>query len=394
MTAPMQGRSLPRGILPDPSASAEVSPPPRRLLFQAGAWTALDLPPLAQKELEPWRPVRVPELLAVAVEEKSIPILDHFARAHDLDLGPDLAGLATVFRIASDRLYARAAPILSELSRTGIPLMLLKGGDVDLSLFRGEPPRTMFDLDFMIPPPAVPQVEETFRAFGFEQGLYDPKHVRILPIPEDQKAELQDGDFELLDFVKIEKVDELEPFAPILRRHADLLARSNYSFACLGKSVYLVLSYDLHTNLSGDFDVADCWNDPRALEFPGGPMIQAQSFSDLLWYLCARFYHETMLHGRRIMRYFFDILRLLTREGGGVDWNRVAHATDRYKLHPSLYFVLSHAREFLPEGVPSELLDAWAPSAAVLSRGHNWGDFVAKMFDELALQSWDPTQRR
>lgn len=208
----MQGRSLLRGVLPDLLSAAAGGPPsPRRLLFQAGAWTALDLPPLPREELAPWLLSPASELLAVALEEKSIPTLDHFARAHDLDLGPDLAGLAAAFKIVSDRLYVRAAPILTELSQAGIPMMLLKGGDVDLSLFRGEPPRTMFDLDFMIPPPAVPRVEETFREFGFEQGLYDAQRLCIVPIPEDQKAELQAGDFELLDFVKIEKAGELDP---------------------------------------------------------------------------------------------------------------------------------------------------------------------------------------
>jgi hypothetical protein len=241
-----------------------------------------------------------------------------------------------------------AQPIVAELVSREVPLMLLKGGDIDLSFYGGTPARTMFDLDFLVPPPFAREVEGVFFEAGFEQGYFDPKKLSIVPIPADQKAQLEEGDFELLDLMRIVRLDGLAPHIPALLRHKGRLG--GYPLVCLEDSVYFVFSYDIHINLSSDFDVSDCWWAPRTIAFPGGTSVLAQNQSDLLWYLSARFYHETMLHGRRMMRYFWDIVRLIKRSGDQIDWLRVNAMTDKYKLHPSLYFVLVHVAGLRPAG--------------------------------------------
>jgi hypothetical protein len=242
----------------------------------------------------------------------------------------------------------------------------------------------MADLDLLVKPMDIEAVETALGAAGFQQGVFNREELRISPADEAEKAEAKAGGLELIAFLKIVHLPKLSEFRHEIARY--LGASPHHGVVVLDRDVYSVIGFDVHINLSTGFDLADSWWNLRTLPLPGGSTILAQSYSDLLWFLAARLYHEVVLHDRHAMRYFADVCAVLTRFGEQIDWRRVVDMGRKYKLHPSLYFVLWHANEILGAVVPDWVLKAFDLRNHDADRSHDWGDFALKMLGELAVQ--------
>jgi hypothetical protein len=258
--------------------------------------------------------------------------------------------------------------------------MLLKGGDLDLTVYPGELSRTMSDLDIMVKAPAVPAVRETFAEAGYVQGELDLDDVIVRPYDAASRAALEADQSELVDFLKVVPLPELAPLRDSLGPYYD-----EDRLLLVGNEAYCVLAYDVHTNLSVGFDARESWRQARTIQLPDGTAVYAQNRSDMLWFLAARLYHEVMLHTRHAMRYFVDVVAILHNLREEIDWDRILEMAYKYKLHPSLYYVFWHVNEILGEVVPREVLAACHLMNPSADRTHDWGDFVPKMLGEISI---------
>jgi hypothetical protein len=118
---------------------------------------------------------------------------------------------------------------------------------------------------------------------------------------------------------------------------------------------------------------------------PFGGHALAQNAADLFWFLAARVYHETTLLNDPCMRQFIDVLALLATLGDTIDWGRVEYMANRYSLHPSIFYVGTHANELLGQVVPPVLLSRCAPTRRSVSRAHDWGDLMPKLLRRTAV---------
>lgn len=353
-----------------------------RMLLRAGIWAATGRPTPLLENFD--SKIELGVFLSRAVREKMVPMLDACARDLALDLGAEPTRLTEVFRHIADAHYQELAGLVDELSTSDIKVMLLKGGDLDLTVYPGTLPRSMADLDLMVKPMHVQAVESALTSAGFQQGIFDRAELTIRPVGRFEKEEAEAGAAELLDYLRVVHLPALSPYrSEILEYLGD---SEDHPLVILDRDVFSVLSFDVHVNLSTGFDIQDSWWNPRTIQIPGGREVFGQSYSDLLWFLSARLYHEILLHSRPAMRYFVDVIALLDRFGASIDWERVVSMGQKYKLHPSLYFVFWHVNEILGPVVPGWVIETFDLRRADADRSHDWGDFVPKMLGELAIE--------
>lgn len=321
-------------------------------------------------------------LLKRAVREKMMPMLASYARVDDLGLGDVPERLTEVYGIITREQYAHLRPAMDELARRGIPVLLIKGADLDLAVYEKRFPRVMGDIDILVRPPDAPAVIEVFRSQGFLQGKLDRNLLAILPLTDEEREDLEEDSIELAELSKLIAVPDLLPFRDVIDSHL-----AYWRMMPLHDTYYLVIGYDVHLHLSLDLDLQDAWTNLRSIDFPETGPCLAQSFTDMAWYLAARLYHELHMSNAAILRAFLDVLLIVHRKHGEIDWDRISFIADKYKLHPSLYYVFWHIREILGGTVPCGLLESLCPLGADAERGHDWGDFVPKMLGEVHVSS-------
>jgi hypothetical protein len=380
------GRNLPAalpdigGVLPEREFSTS-SPEVGRTLLQAGLWAAtgtkfpIERAGIPDRDADLFRQ----RLLQRAVREKMMPMLAAFSQAHDLGLGDVPQRLTEVYRLISREEYVHLRPAMDALAARDIPVILIKGADLDLEVYERKFPRVMGDIDLLVRPPDVPAVIETFQSQGFTQGRFDRKLLKIEPYSPEERAEMEDGSIELVEFSKLVAVPDLVPSRDVIDQYL-----SYWRMVPLQDAYFLVIGYDAHIHLSLDLDLEDAWANLRTIDFPETGPCLAQSFTDMLWYLSARLYHELHMNNAAVMRAFIDVLLIVHTKRDRIDWDRIVSIARRYKLHPSLYYTLWHVDELLPGMIPAEILGSLDPAAAD-ERGHDWGDFMPKFLGGIQI---------
>jgi hypothetical protein len=358
------------------------SPEVARTLFQAGLWAvtgrlfSIDKAGLPSENIEGFREA----LVKRAVREKMVPMLNVFTGTYDLGLGDLPSQLSEVFRIISREQYAHLRPVLSELSGRSIPVILIKGADLDLAVYQKRFPRVMGDLDLLVRPPDVPAVVEVLKQQGFVQGVLDKNLVKVVPLTDAERVQAEDGSVELAEFSKLISVPDLLPYEGLISQYLPA-----WRMMALGGSFYVALIFDVHIHLSLDFDIQDVWCDLRAVNFPEVGACLAQSFADLSWYLAVRLYHELHLNNAFVMRSFLDVLLTVLRERDSFDWDKILRVADKYRLHPALYYTFWHIHEILGGVVPEAVLAHLCPTRGGADRAHDWGDFIPRMLGDVQL---------
>jgi hypothetical protein len=351
------------------------SPEVGRTLLQAGLWAAtgtqfpIERAGLPERDADSFRQ----RLLQRAVREKMMPMLAAFSHAHDLGLGDVPRRLTEVYNLISREEYVHLRPAMDALAARNVPVVLIKGADLDLEVYERKFPRVMGDIDILVRPPDVPAVIETFQNQGFTQGDFNRKQLRIEPYSPEERAEMEEGSIELVELSKLVTVPDLIPYRDVIDQYL-----SYWRMVPLQDAYFLVIGYDPHIHLSLGMDLEDIWAHLRTIDFPETGRCLAQSFTDMLWYLSARLYHELHMSNAAVMRTFIDVLMIVHAKRDLIDWDRVVSVGQRYKLHASLYYTLWHVDELLPRIVPLDVLEALDPAAAD-ERGHDWGDFIPKM---------------
>lgn len=356
------------------------SPEVGRTLFQAGLQAVTGITfPLDRAGVPDIDPDRFRQLLIQrAVREKMIPMLASSPDVQALGLGDAPAQLTEVYGIISREQYTHLRPVLDALAGRGIPVILIKGADLDLAVYEKRFPRVMGDIDILVRPPDVPAVIEIFQSQGFVQGTLNRSRLEIIPLTDEEREETEDGSIELAEFSRLISVPDLLPYKDVIDRHL-----AYWRMMPLHGTYYLVIGYDVHIHLSLDLDLQDVWSNLRSIEFPETGSCLAQSFTDMSWYLAARLYHELHMSNASIMRAFLDVLHIVHRKHDAIDWERISFLAGKYKLHPSFYYVFWHVGEILGGVVPHGFLETLCPLRADSERGHDWGDFVPRMLGEV-----------
>ncbi len=309
-----------------------------------------------------------------------MPMLDVFSQAHDLGLGDVPGRLSRVYGSISQQQYLHLRPILDSLRRHGIATAVIKGAYLDLSIYGKRFPRVMGDIDLLIHPKDVPEAVQVFKDLGFLQGKLDRQRMEIVPLTELERADIEEDSIELAEFSRWVDVPELAEYQDVIDQYL-----AYWRMGPVNGTFQLVIGYDVHTHLSLDFDLEDTWPALRPTDWPETGTCLAQSPADMAWYLAARFYHELQLNNAFAMRSFLDVLSIVYRHHGEIDWGRIRVLAAKYKLQPSLYYTFWHINELLGELVPADLLDFLYPLNRDNERGHDWGDFVPKMLGGVQL---------
>jgi hypothetical protein len=330
-------------------------------------------------------------MVELAIREKMVPMLDSYARATGLDLGEVPSRLTSVFAAISSLHYRELEAVVQNLRALEVEIALMKGGDLDLSVYSARLARSMSDLDILVRPVDVAAVESSLLAAGFQQGLFDRKSLTIRTLSPEVKREAEAGKAELVEYGKLVRLGDLAPFRPEILKYFG--PESHHRMVVLDRDVYVFVALDVHVNLAEGFEVEDAWHQMRTVTLPGGTPLLGQSLTDLLWFLAIRLYHETLLDNRPTLRAFVDVVAVLEKFAAAVDWPYLVSIARKYKLQPSLYFVLWHCNEMLGDVVPEATLEELDPLNSTSDRSHDWGDFVPKMMGELSVHPLNPGAR-
>ncbi len=319
------------------------------------------------------------ELLSLAVEEKMVPMLDAMARARRWDL-LSISKLNKIFQHTTDTLFASLAPVASHLRNDNISVVYLKGADFMLSTYPKQLNRMMHDIDLLVRPPDIPTVVDAFRAEGYIQScIADLGQLLLKPLTaEDENRWFSGPHYEVPRLSKFIRLPSADEYAEEIREHLG----KRWSLSVIGDDVYYLLGYEVHLNVASDVELTDVWENTRTLQHPNGPEMLALSPTVSLWYLASKFYHETMMRGApRRIRQFIDLMAFAYKFCKSIDWDRLLEVANKYKLHPSLYYVFWHVNELLGPTIPDHVIDYCNPSNSHVERLHDWGDFMPKLLN-------------
>ncbi len=283
-------------------------------------------------------------LLAEAEAHGVAPLLYRHLRAARVDPPQQalhgLQGLYLAHRHANQVRARVLGQMLGALAAAGIEALVVKGGALCHMLYPEPGLRPMSDLDLLVRRQDI----EPARGVLLEQGL-------SAPLPPDGQA------------------DKSLPTAGLTVE---------------GVWVGLELHYDL---FEASFGAAMTWDDlgqePLAFALgPDGPMARTLGLEDLLWHLCEylRFHAAVFTPWRMI--WVADILGVVERYGGTLDWERLA------RRYPSVLRTLSLLvllRPLRPGAAPTEVVAGLAGPGGRPPRGVG-ADFAGWPRRSLAAQ--------
>jgi hypothetical protein len=206
---------------------------------------------------------------------------------------------------------------LGALREKGIPVIVLKGGDLALGIYENTALRPMTDLDLLVPTPRFADAEATLRLLGYapRQPFY------------------------------IEAVQQVSPHAP--------------AFVKPG-----VVPIEVHWDLVEPFspiriDLEGLWQRARPTNIAGVDVL-ALSLEDQVVYLCV---HISFHHWFEVgLLSWCDIAQLLHSCGERVDWEQVLRLACRWGGQRGVYLTLWLSKELLGTRVPDDMLHALVPS--------------------------------
>jgi hypothetical protein len=351
--------------------------PHLELLLRAGLWFVTGHELLPGDRKLPTSREAMHQLILKAVEQKVLPLLVAYLRGAGHEVVAALCELEFLLRVRMEAFYAAVEPVLERVATAGIDLLLLKGGDLAVTVYPSGLPRMMEDLDVLAVPTDLQEVERALQNEGFAQGTVSSTALTVAPLTAAQLVSYRAmNHYELPTYSKFV---ELPDCAPLAERTSKYLRPFGYWMPVVGRKAYVPVDVDVHFNVARDIDLDDVWRAPRPLTLPSGRQVAGQSPTDMLWFLTSRVYHEVMQADTGVLLQFIDVLSIIKRYGAEIDWERVQEIGVKYGLLPSFFYVFAHVNECLGPVVPSTLIDACYPAHHGARRPHDWGDFMPKL---------------
>lgn len=324
------------------------------------------------------------QLIAQACQHKTLPMLVRYAEARGYALPEPAASLMRIVEANLKRQRESLERAVRDLAAREIPVLLLKGSDLGLTVYPATLPRSMYDIDLLIKPPDLPAATKVLENMGYIQADVDQRGLRLRPLTQAEKYAIESRHYEVAAFSRFIKLPELRGLDP---KHQDLYQR--FWARVVDDEVYVLQQFDVHFNVSLSIDLADVWRSPRALELPSGQPTRGQSAAACLWFLMPRTYHEIMRSGACMMRTFLDVTAVLYTLHASLDWDELLAMARKYKLGPPIFYGLWHAdallRHVLPDVVPAPVLEALRPDRLGPDRVNDWGDFMPRLLGQATV---------
>lgn len=344
--------------------------PTSSVLLTAAIWAATGL---VCWPIEP-PTIGMRELLGAACQHKLIPELHAFWRHQGWPVEPALAQLAAIVGRCNAVQFETMAPVFQTLAVRNTPILALKGAHLALGVYGPERARMMVDIDALIQLPDLDQVRAIFKHHGFVEGALDIQNLRIRSSTPAETEYLLANHYEIAPTCKLVRVPEFDAHANLIRSTLPVMP-----YVLSGDFVYVSVACDLHFNVSTGIAVDDLWRATETMALADGTRLGCLNASVLLWFLCARTYHEVMESQGATLRQFADLLAVIKVYEARIDWNLLEHLAIKYDTQPSLFYTLWHARELLADSVPEHIVCALDPTRPNVKRLHDWGDFMPKL---------------
>ena len=212
--------------------------------------------------------------------------------------------------------------VVSALDHAGIPVILLKGAALALSVYRNPALRLMGDVDMLLRRDHLPEALQVLETLGFQsaRGLSGAS----------------------LDFA--------------VRWGGEMTFSKRTSRGRLSLDLHAHLLSGPWTRRASAVDLEALWERARALDLDGVQAFQL-SLEDNVIQLCQ---HAGIHHTYAYVLSLIDIDRAVAAPGG-MDWGLLVQRARRFELSTATYFGLRFTTEMLSTPVPERVLAALRP---------------------------------
>ena len=328
-------------------------------------------------------------LQAIRPHKKLLPMLDRMLREvpEVAQTMPGLAAHASTFteavRVINSFTFAEAHDVARHLGEHAPLTQFFKGIQL-CTYYDRDLVRSMWDIDLISSLDTLDHAVSALQAAGYEQGyMQEPTLVEsggsvrlnLTPTRGSSVRWIRDNHHQLHPFFKLLDVTGRAPNESLWPRK---ILRH-------GERVYLLLDIDLHFNLASGMAQEDVFfGDARPFELSGEqlPGVSAEIY---VFFLCGRTYYEPIAFRGRDIRYFVDLMTILSKFKGDLDWDRVFYLGEKYGSFAALYYGLMHANRLSDGQLVPERVIARAGRDLLANRKYDLGDFMPRLLDTLAL---------
>lgn len=265
-------------------------------------------------------PVRWPFLMRIAERERMVPILWQGLRARGVAVPPDIDAAVRRWSAVAEFKMALKRRMLEQvvgrLAAERIPVMLLKGAALAVSVYPSFAQRPMNDLDVLVPAEQAPGAWQAFRDLGWtpelkgDVGFYDAFH-HLMPLVDPSGSEI------------------------VLEIHRSMLPQP------------------------GPFRLAESelWRDSAEVRVGEHPA-RIPSTAHQLLHLSVHFAWQHSLQSG-LARTVRDVATVVAAQD--LDWDAFARLARDAKAATSVYWTLALTRDLAGAEIPREILDALRP---------------------------------
>ena len=281
-----------------------------------------------------------------------------------------LAQLALAVQVAEWRRVVRGLDAQSVRTAT------LKG-ILSTSLLGPEDLRWIInDIDILIEPGSRVKAKSVLADLGYTQNAVSHDGDMIL-VSDNQIEHFESNHYELFPFTKLVAIDipqeEISIISTLALRHP--FVESDGKF-------FVAVEVDVHHALSHGIDQDDVWGGVFSGSLHGSEARQI-SWETMVWFLCARLYHEVMVLGDSKLRPLIELNELIHHHT--LDWDAILFVSKKYRLSPSLFYVLSLLSDYSSVVVPMRVLRELDADRVSRGRLHDFGDFTLKALNSAVL---------
>lgn len=324
--------------------------------------------------------------LKLAFKERVLPYVVHALLKEGIDFGGILINIEIVLRTINETQMRLASEINEIFLQNDVPVRWIKGVEVALSSYPLNVYRIMFDLDVLVPPPALFKAKLVLEEAGFAQGEPIAETLIIKPISASDISMIETSHYETAPYFLFHECPDLILHSEILDTYI-----SKNLVNIVGERAYITMSIDVHFNLAPDIELCDIWKTPSKLSNHGYGMLDCHDLTTSLWFHASRGYQETFQANQPRIRQFLDVLAIIGSHENQIDWPELERICVKYNLYPSIFYPLTHAANLLPEKISMDLLKRINPLVNTNRRQGDFGDWLPRLLNYLVTRSISDT---
>lgn len=310
-------------------------------------------------------------LLATAKRMSLLQVVAHSFNMHPsfVKFQPIIESYKKVTEIIHHLQNHEAIRINDILTKHKVPHLFFKGLYFNNSIYKDGAKSISGDIDILVPKADIPKVKSLLIEHGFSQNQQFIKG-HLVEVNDLEIEKIETEHYELYPFNKFCIAPELNGYKDFIERYID-----SQIFLFENDRTTVSIQLDVHHGLSHGIDHEDVWSNPQSFILNNN-FLNSLSNETLFWFLSARFYHETMILNEKKVKLLTAVAKLCQLE---LDYKEVLRVTNKYSLHPSLFYVSLFLKKFFDIPIPEEFIEELASKKS--SGIRDWGDFQAKILD-------------